>query len=84
MTKKFEKKHVDSIAKFAEIELKMAMRRKEAVLQHVILFLQKNYEMIIKYFQAKQKYVVQYLHKLTTVLFFSKIELRIRSHEGPN
>ena len=58
MTKNFEKKHVDSIAKFAEIELKMAMRRNEAVLQHVILFLQKSYEMIKKYFQAKQKYVV--------------------------
>ena len=58
MNKNFVKKHVDSIAKFAEIELKMAMRRKESVLQHVILFLQKVYETIKKYFQAKQKYVV--------------------------
>ena len=48
MTKNFEKKHVDSTAKFAEIELKMAMRRKEGVLQHVILFLQKVYESIFK------------------------------------
>ena len=81
MTKIFEKKHVESIAKFAEIELKMAMRRKESVLQHVILFLQKVYEMIKKsIFKLKRNML--FLHKLTTVLFFSKIELRIRSHEG--
>ena len=39
MAKNFEKKHVDSIAKFAEID--MATRKKEAVLQHVILFYKK-------------------------------------------
>ena len=62
MTKIFEKKHVDSVAKFAEIELKMAMIRKEAVLQHVILFVQKVYEMIKKYFQLKQKYFFTYIN----------------------
>ena len=81
MTKIFEKKHVESIAKFAEIELKMAMRRKESVLQHVILFLQKVYEMINKSFFKLNRNML-FLHKLTTVLFFSKIELRIRSHES--
>ena len=81
MTKNFEKKHVDSIAKFAEIELKMAMRRKESVLQHVILFLQKVYEMINKSIFKLNRNML-FLHKLTTVLFFSKIELRIRSHES--
>ena len=81
MTKNFEKKHVDSIAKFAEIELKMAMRRKESVLQHVILFLQKVYEMINKSIFKLNRNML-FLHKLTTVLFFSKIKLRIRSHEG--
>ena len=62
MTKYFEKKNVDSIAEFAEIELKMAMRRKEAVLQHVILFVQKVYKMIKKYFQNEQKYFVTYIN----------------------
>ena len=62
MTENFEKKHVDSVAKFAEIELKMAMIRKEAVLQHVILFVQKVYEMIKKYFQNEQKYFVTYIN----------------------
>ena len=62
MTKNFEKKHVDTVAKFAEIELKMAMIRKEAVLQHVILFVQKVYEMIKKYFQNEQKYFVTYIN----------------------
>lgn len=81
MTKNFEKKHVDSIAKFAEIELKMAMRRQESILQHVILFLQKVYEMINKSIFKLNRNML-FLHKLTTVLFFSKIELRIRSHEG--
>ena len=62
MTENFEKKHVDSVAKFAEIELKMAMIRKEAVLQHVILFVQKVYKMIKKYFQNEQKYFVTYIN----------------------
>ena len=62
MTKNFEKNHVDSVAKFAEIELKMAMIRKEAVLQHVILFVQKVYKMIKKYFQNEQKYFVTYIN----------------------
>ena len=62
MTKIFEKKHVDSVAKFAEIEMKMSMIRKEAVLQHVILFVQKVYEMIKKYFQNEQKYFVTYIN----------------------
>lgn len=62
MTKNFEKKHVDTVAKFAEIELKMAMIRKEAVLQHVILFVQKVYKMIKKYFQNEQKYFVTYIN----------------------
>ena len=39
LTENFGKKHVDSIAKFAEID--MATRKKEAVLQHVILFYKK-------------------------------------------
>ena len=79
MAKNFEKKHVDSIAKFAEIELKMAMRRKEGVLQHVIWFLQKVYK-IISIFKQNRK--ILYLHKSTSVLFFSKIELRTKSHKG--
>ena len=62
MTKIFEKKHVDSVAKFAEIEMKMSMIRKEAVLQHVILFVQKVYKMIKKYFQNEQKYFVTYIN----------------------
>ena len=62
MTKIFEKKHVDSIAKFAEIELKMPMRRKEAFLQHVILFLQKVYAMIKKSIFKLNKNML-YLHK---------------------
>ena len=62
MTENFEKKHVDSVAKFAEIEMKMSMIRKEAVLQHVILFVQKVYEMIKKYFQNEQKYFVTYIN----------------------
>ena len=62
MAKNFEKKHVDSIAKFAEIELKMAMRRKEGVLQHVNLFLQKVYK-IISIFKQTEKYCT-YINQL--------------------